>query len=141
MTSFNTMRWGALAGLAVVLTGPSVTWAQRSPNDDADSYSDARNNRNESEPPRLMRGGIMQQLRSVTESVIGTYDDKPSSNTKNSKAENRPGVPTPPPLAANELCQNHAFAVMLRKIFSRPNHHQPNPIDRPMQVARGRVSF
>lgn len=101
MTSLNATGWSGLALLAL-LAAPSTSWGQQS-SDDADSYSESRNG-NAAEPPRLMRGGIMQQLRSVTESVMGTNKDdgKPTAKDKpSSKPNSRSAVPTPPPLGSN----------------------------------------
>ncbi|MCC6508401.1 MAG: hypothetical protein IT423_04795 [Pirellulaceae bacterium] len=97
MTSLNQIKWLALAILAAPLT-PSTCLAQRS-TDQLDSYPAERNSRTNSppdaEPPRLMRGGIMQQLRAVTDSVMGTGEDK-----RPSQAESRSNVPVPPPLSS-----------------------------------------
>lgn len=101
MTSSNATRWSGLALLAL-LAAPSTSWGQQS-SDDADSYSESRNG-NAAEPPRLMRGGIMQQLRSVTESVMGTNKDDDMATAKDkpsSKPKSRSAVPTPPPLGSN----------------------------------------
>ncbi len=84
--------------LAIVLTMPSLTLAQRN-SDDADSNpSEARSG---SEPPRLIRGGLMQQLRSVTESVLGSPEERDRDNRQTVDGTSQP--PTPPAAPRNSL--------------------------------------
>ncbi len=138
MTSIRAVRWSSLALLAV-LAAPSSIWAQRS-GDDADSYSDSVNARGGSEPPRLMRGGIMQQLRSVTESVMGTqHDDKPATKTP-AKSGAKSSVPTPPPLGSKRPTQNQVVEPMHRTIFNLPMVPRLCQIVLLDQVALGLVS-
>ncbi|MGN6136398.1 MAG: CARDB domain-containing protein [Aureliella sp.] len=62
--------------LAIVVALPWPCHAQRG-GDDTDAYPGGSTyERGPAEPPRLLRGGLMQQLRSVTESMLGTADER-----------------------------------------------------------------
>ena len=75
-----------MVAVALVFFAQSYALGQR---DDADS--NPSESRAGAEPPRL-RGGFMQQLRSVTETVLGSPADKHLSQEQNRR------VPKPPPL-------------------------------------------
>ena len=73
MSSFIARRCIALA---IVLAMPWPCLAQRGGVDTGAYRSETNPNGAGAEPPRLFSGGIMQQLRSVTESVLGTSEDR-----------------------------------------------------------------
>ena len=70
MARWISCGWVAMAILSIV----AHPCAAQRPSNETDSNPEI--SRSANEPPRLLRGGIMQQLRSVTESVIGTPEER-----------------------------------------------------------------
>lgn len=79
--------------LAIVLAMPWPCLAQRG-SDATGAYADeSPTGGSDGEPPRLLRGGIMQQLRSVTESVLGMPEERRMRNYAGEETTRGAAVP------------------------------------------------
>ncbi len=58
-------------------------------------------NAQESEPPRIFRGGLVQQLRSLTEDSSSKTDAPPKQSNETRKVDANPNIPKPRPVAKN----------------------------------------
>lgn len=69
-----------------------MNWPQRSASNTSGKTTNPPNQ------PGIFRGGLVQQLRSITNSVLGDSGEANAEPSTDDSSENRPAIPTPPSL-------------------------------------------